>query len=74
MLDARLLALLLARPAALPGFVADRQKVVDHRSDKGKVNVRANSLQAFGLRLDEMLPALGEASAGGVVRIAEVQS
>jgi hypothetical protein len=58
----RLLALLLTLIAVLPAFAADKQ------------NVCANSLKAFNLKLNELLPGLVEASAGGVVRIAELQS
>jgi len=44
------------------------------QADGVEVAVCANSLKAFNLKLDELLPGLVEASASGVVRIAELQS
>jgi len=51
-----------------------RSGVKSLQADGVEVDVCANSLKAFNLKLDELLPGLVEASAGGVVRIAELQS
>ena len=48
---------------------------VKHLQEQGlEVGVCANSLKVFKLGMGDMLPGLVEASAGGVVRIAELQS
>ena len=44
------------------------------QADGVELHVCANSLKVFKLGMDEMLPGMVEASAGGVVRIAELQS
>ena len=51
-----------------------RNDVKALQGDGVEVAVCANSLKAFNLKLDELLPGLVEASASGVVRIAELQS
>ena len=51
-----------------------RNDVKALQADGVEVAVCANSLKAFNLKLDELLPGLVEASASGVVRIAELQS
>jgi intracellular sulfur oxidation DsrE/DsrF family protein len=51
-----------------------RNDVKALQADGVEVDVCANSLKAFNLKLNELLPGLVEASAGGVVRIAELQS
>ena len=51
-----------------------RNDVKALQADGVEVDVCANSLKAFNLKLDELLPGLVEASASGVVRIAELQS
>ena len=51
-----------------------RNDVKALQGDGVEVAVCANSLKAFNLKLDELLPGLVEARASGVVRIAELQS
>jgi intracellular sulfur oxidation DsrE/DsrF family protein len=51
-----------------------RNDVKALQADGVEVDVCANSLKAFNLKLNELLPGLVEASASGVVRIAELQS
>jgi len=51
-----------------------RNDVKALQADGVEVDVCANSLKAFNLKLDELLPGLVEARASGVVRIAELQS
>lgn len=51
-----------------------RNAVKSLQADGVEVDVCANTLKAYKLTLNEMLPGLVEASAGGVVRIAELQS
>lgn len=50
-----------------------RNAVKKLQDDGVEVDVCANSLKAFDLAMDEMLPGLVEATHGGVVRIAELQ-
>ena len=51
-----------------------RDGVKQLQADGVELHVCANSLKVFKLGMDEMLPGMVEASAGGVVRIAELQS
>jgi len=51
-----------------------RNDVKALQADGVEVDVCASSLKAFNLKLSELLPGLVEASASGVVRIAELQS
>jgi uncharacterized protein len=44
------------------------------QADGVEFDVCANTLQSYKLTLDEMLPGLVEASSGGVVRIAQLES
>jgi len=51
-----------------------RDGVKQLQADGVELHVCANSLKVFKLGMDEMLTGMVEASAGGVVRIAELQS
>jgi intracellular sulfur oxidation DsrE/DsrF family protein len=51
-----------------------RGSVKQLQAEGVEIDVCANSLKAFKLDMGDMLPGLVEASAGGVVRIAELQS
>lgn len=51
-----------------------RNAVAALQRDNVEIDVCANTLKAFDLTMDDMLPAMVEASHGGVVRIAELQS
>lgn len=51
-----------------------RGAVTKLQADGVEIDVCANTLKAYKLSLGDMLPGLIEASAGGVVRIAELQS
>jgi hypothetical protein len=51
-----------------------RNNVKALQADGVEVDVCANSLKVNKLAMSDMLPGLVEASAGGVVRIAELQS
>jgi len=51
-----------------------RKAVASLEKDGVEIDVCANTLKAFDLTLDDMLPGMVLASHGGVVRIAELQS
>jgi intracellular sulfur oxidation DsrE/DsrF family protein len=70
---------LVAHGPAVKSFVdidavdKTRAAVKQLQAEGVEIDVCANTLKAFGLKLDEMLPGLVEAKSGGVVRIAELE-